>query len=155
MGFTVGELRELRAGSIGSENSRLYEGDEESSSIMRRLGVSALPKRKRRLICAYIADMRKAIREVARILVPDGRAIYVIGENTIKGVYVKNATMLSLIAVDAGLKLVATSRRPLPPNRRYLPPPSRGEESLDTRMRTEIVLHFKKPHVKRAGRRVY
>jgi hypothetical protein len=144
MGYTVGEIRKLRAESVGTEIGLPYEDDSELSSFMRRLELSELPKRQRQLVAAYIADMRSALREVARVLVPSGRAVYVLGENTIRGVYVRNAKIVSMLAKPLGLRLEKSSSRPLPSNRRYLPPPTGGLESMDTRMSYEIILQLRK-----------
>jgi hypothetical protein len=72
-----------------------------------------------------------------------------VGQFTLSGkiqyaAFVKNSAMLSLLAVQSGLVVEASSRRPLPSRRRYLPPPSRGAERMDTRMRSEIILHLRK-----------
>lgn len=99
----------------------------------------------------YIADMRRAMREVARVLVPGGKAVYVMGENTIRGTYIRNSRIISDIARLCGLKLKERRVRNLPANRRYLPPPSARNNSapMDTRMRREVVLAFVKPGVRR------
>jgi hypothetical protein len=111
-----------------------------------------LAARKRAIVAAYIDDMRAAIDEVARVLTPGGQAIYVIGDNTIAGIYVKNSEILISLAENAGLKLIEGATRPLPPNRRYLPPPTgKGEESFDGRMRNEVVLRFGKPVKRQAA----
>jgi hypothetical protein len=80
------------------------------------------------------------------VLVPGGRAVYVIGENTVRGTYICNSAIVTEVADLAGLKLTARRSRPLPPNRRYLPPPiaARSSASLDGRLRREIVLAFMK-----------
>jgi hypothetical protein len=98
------------------------------------------------MIClsAYIADMRAALKEVSRVLAPGGRAVYVVGENVVRGVYVRNSKLLRLLAESLGLRFEKSVRRALPPNRRYLPPPTNGRQSLDSRMRSEIVLQFRK-----------
>ena len=105
MGYTVGEIRGLRAESIGTEIGLPYEDDSEISSLISQLKLSALPKQQRQLVAAYIADMRLALQEVARVLVPGGRAVYVLGENTIRGVYVRNAKIVRVLASRHGLRL--------------------------------------------------
>ena len=145
MGYTVGEIRALRARSVGTEVGLPYSEDKEISALMRQLNLSALPKRQGKLVSAYIADMRAAVGEVARVLAPGGRAVYVIGENTIRGVYVRNAEIIRSLALGAGLHFEKSDRRPLPSNRRYMPPPTDRAESMDTRMRSEIVIQFRKP----------
>ena len=126
MGFTVGQLRSLRAESVGTEIGLRYEDDSEISSLISRLKLSALPERKLRIVAAYIADIRLALREVARVLVPRGQAVYVVGENTIRGVYVRNAQIVHVLGSRLDLRREHVSSRPLPSNRRYLPPPTTG-----------------------------
>ena len=125
MGFTIADLTRLRAESIGTEIGLDYEGDYQLSSFIKILRLKRLPQRQQRIMCTYIVDMRDAINEVARVLVPGGHAVYVIGENTIRGVFVRNAKLLRLLAEQAGLSVEASTRRRLPANRRYLPPPSK------------------------------
>jgi len=144
MGYTVTRIRELRAQSVGTEVGMCYEDDSEVSSLITQLRLAALPKRQKQLVAAYISDMRLALQEVARVLVPGGRAVYVIGENTVRGVYIRNAKIVRVLAAKLGLYLQKTSRRPLPANRRYLPPPTGGAQTMDGRMRYEIILQLRK-----------
>src|ERR1700730_7662390 len=81
MGFTIADLTRLRAESIGTEIGLDYEGDYQLSSFIKILRLKRLPQRQQRIMCTYIVDMRDAINEIARVLVPGGREIYVIGEN--------------------------------------------------------------------------
>jgi len=87
------------------------------------------------------------VREAARVLAPGGRAVYVVGENTLRGAFIRNSVILSGAAELAGLSLQGRHVRSLPPNRRYLPPPVAKEHplGLDARMGREVVLTFAKP----------
>jgi hypothetical protein len=145
MGYLVSDLRVLRSESVGTENGRSFGSDPEIVHIIHALRISRLSERMRNIIGAYIYDMRAALEEVERVLVSGGTAIYVVGENTIRGSYIRNSTMLRLVAKGAGLRLKAVTRRRLPPNRRYMPPPARGDRMMDSRMRSEVILHFAKP----------
>jgi hypothetical protein len=146
MGYNVGELGELRSDSIGTEVGRRMLQDRQVCRILRSLKIQELSSRQNAVIAAYIDDMRSAINEVARVLVPGGKAVYVIGENTIAGVYIKNAKILKSLARSAGLTFRSEKSRPLPQNRRYMPPPkSKRRASLDGRMRSEVILCFGKP----------
>jgi DNA modification methylase len=149
MGYNVSELSMVRKHSVGTEVGRKLLDDHEVAGILELLKIKKLAPRKRAIVSAYIDDMRAAIDEVARVLTPGGQAIYVIGDNTISGIYVKNSEILTSLAVNAGLKLLEGATRRLPPNRRYLPPPTgKGEESFDGRMRNEVVLRFGKPKLR-------
>jgi SAM-dependent methyltransferase len=144
MGYSVGALRRIRADSIGAEvsgaPSKLHE------RMIDRLGIpKALTPRVRGIFRRYVEDTRKAMNEVSRVLVPDGQAVYVVGENTIRGAYIPTARLVTKLANVAGLELVRRKNRNLPANRRYLPPPGVGRSAMDSRIRREVVLTFKKP----------
>lgn len=160
MGYNCAELRLLRSRSVGTEvGKRSAPGDEYASLLIKKLRLRPrLSARHKAVLARFIDDMHKAIHEITRVLVPSGKAIYVVGENTIRGTYIPNSTIVSAIAEDAGLVLEHESKRTLPHNRRYLPPPrnrARGV-ALDTRMRCEVILAFFKPvrrqTIRRSGR---
>ncbi|NPU68532.1 hypothetical protein HL667_26270 [Bradyrhizobium sp. 83012] len=145
MGSSVGELRKLRALSVGSEVGSSLKEDPVTNSFFAKLNLEDLPSRQQGLVATYIRDMHRSLSEASRVLVPGGRAIYVVGENTVRGVYIQNAKIVQLLAAEVGLIAERTSQRPLPPNRRYLPPPSAGRRNLDGRMRSEIIVELRKP----------
>jgi len=89
---------------------------------------------------------KKAIGEVARVLVPGGKAVYVVGNSTVRGTFVCNSALVEASALAHGLRLVRKSVRLLPASRRYLPPPCRSNAgTLGCRMRQEVVLTFECP----------
>jgi DNA modification methylase len=155
MGYRIPDLRLLRAESVGAEAGRATsQSDSEIRHIIADLNLAPrLGKRDEAVLARYIDDMRQAMREVARVLAPGGKAVYVIGENTIRGTYVPNSEIISAVARLCGLNLKERHVRSLPANRRYLPPPSarNNSASLDTRMRREVVLAFVKPASRRGG----
>lgn len=148
MGYTVGELRGIRTDSVGTEcgDQGAYE-DEEIREIIADLKLKPkLSTRNETVLAHYIEDMRKAVREAARVLSPGGRAIYVVGENTVRGTFIPNAKIVSAIAERSGLTTDSRRARTLPANRRYLPPPTarNAPEALGGRMRREVILSFSK-----------
>jgi hypothetical protein len=149
MGSTVDVLRDLRKKSVGTEVGEYQSllGDPSVALIAQLKLTSRLSPRKKAVLAHFITDMHMAIKEVSRVLAPGGRAIYVIGENTISGTYIRNANIIIALANLVGLKLKVQNTRTLPPNRRYLPPPLRGNRkaALNARMRREVVLQFVKP----------
>lgn len=143
MGHSVTDLRKLRGGAIGANASA--KPTEECDSVIRQLSLSPpLRERERAVLARYVGDMHLAMREIARVLAPTGSAICVVGENTIRGTYIRNALILSLVANICGLTLSSRHVRHLPANRRYLPPPSSSRAPLDRRIRREVILSFKK-----------
>jgi DNA modification methylase len=148
MGYRIPDLRELRAESIGAEAARSDSKDKPAiKKILASLKLKpGLSKRDEAVLTRYIGDMRRALGEVTRVLAPGGKAVYVVGENTIRGTYIRNSRIVCEIAKLCGLRLQERRVRNLPANRRYLPPPSsRKSNSMNTRMRREVVLAFAKP----------
>src|ERR1700692_4430690 len=70
-----------------------------------------------------ICSMHSAVEETARVLTPGGKAVYVVGENTVRGTFIPNAKIVSAVAELSGLKIENRRGRALPANRRYIPPP--------------------------------
>lgn len=148
MGHSIADLRRLRAESIGTEaGKRRHRKNADVRSIVAELNPSPpLAPRVQLILERYVDDVFLAVREVSRVLSPKGKAVYVVGENTIKGTFVRNSVLLSSVAQLCGLRLRKRVVRPLPANRRYLPPPSTrtSPSAMDTRMRREVILAFTK-----------
>lgn len=147
MGYSVKYLGSLRALSVGTE---VGAGEKfltkDARDIIGKLGLaSRLSSRHQAVLARYINDMTLAMAEVARVLVPGGLAMFVVGENTVRGTYIKTADILVAVAKRIGLRSVSRRSRILPANRRYLPPPGPRETNrLQLRMRREIIISFRK-----------
>lgn len=129
MGYAVGELRRLRSTIVGTEVGMDVRDDREIQTLLADLELQPkLQGRQEAILARYINDMRCAAEEASRVLVRDGRAVYVVGENTIRGTFVRNAMIVDAVASAAGLRCTSRRSRELPPNRRYLPPPSKERE---------------------------
>ena len=146
MGYAVGELRRLRSTIVGTEVGMDARDDREIQTLLADLELQPkLQGRQEAILARYINDMRCAVEEASRVLVRNGRAVYVVGENTIRGTFVRNAMIVDAVASAAGLRCTSRRSRELPPNRRYLPPPSKEREvALGNRLRREVVLTFQK-----------
>jgi hypothetical protein len=155
MGYRVSQLREIRAGSVGSEvASDQAQADVSIAEIARDLRLRPqLSSRDYRLLTQYIFDMHRAVGEVARVLRDGARAVYVVGDSTVRGTYISNSLIVTTVAQSHGLSLTSRQSRILPANRRYLPPPKReaGAEKMDGRMRREVVLVLERPRVDRGA----
>lgn len=148
MGHSVRELRKIRGNSVGAEAGMAQALEAEwVQSVIRELRLKpTLSNRHQALLARYIWDMGHALHEVSRVLRPGGRAVYVVGDSTVRGTFIRNSSILAAVAEDAGLLLRSRQSRTLPANRRYLPPPKRGGSTaaMDGRMRREVVLVFEK-----------
>jgi len=148
MGHNVSALRQIRRDSVGAEASSDKASDAPwVKSLIGGLHLSPqLPRHDQALLSRYVWDMDEALSEASRIVRPGGRAVYVVGDSTVRGTFVRNSSIVRAVAERRGLTLKTQQFRALPANRRYLPPPRRGRPSvmLDTRMRREVVLSFEK-----------
>ena len=147
MGYSVGDLRRIRSTTVGTEVGMDARDDREIQRIL--FGLKMQPKlqtRQEAMLARYINDMQHAVGETSRVLASNGKAVYVVGENTIRGTFIRNSMIVEAAASVAGLRCTARRSRELPANRRYLPPPSKQSETatLSNRLRREVVLTFQK-----------
>jgi len=139
MGYSIAALRSIRGTSIGAEIGG--GSDPVHGEVLDRLRLQpVLPPRMNGILRRYIEDTDRTVREVARVLAPGGQAVYVVGENTIRGTYIPTGQLVARLAGNAGLHVASRHLRDLPSNRRYLPPPGRGRTAMDTRIRREVIL---------------
>lgn len=146
MGQSVTGLRRVRAASVGAEAAAHSSvGHPDVNRVLQTLNLKPkLAPKQEHILSRYVDDMRVALREVGRVLKVGGKAIYVVGENTVRGTYIRNSSLVCEVANLAGLELESRRTRALPANRRYMPPPAVDANTMNARMRREVVLTFTK-----------
>ena len=146
LGHNIAALRQIRGESVGAESGRSEADDEKIATISKAMGrINKLPARFNRMITRYVRDMDGVVGEIARVLVEDGRALIVVGDCTLRGVYIRNSIAVRMLAEVHNLRLSWQKRRRIPDRRRYLPLPTKGSEgALAKRLRTEVVMLFSK-----------
>jgi DNA modification methylase len=146
MGHRISDLRELRGTMIGTERG-LWSLDGLPASLEQRLERASAEPREVALMRQYLADMRKVMSEVARILRPQGLAVLVVGPTMINAKRSDAADVFIELASAAGLRFVGSIQRSLDVSRRSLPPPqyNRSGVHLAKRMRREVVFIVRKP----------
>jgi len=148
MGHRIGQLRKVRSSNVGAEVG--FHGDLDVAffpKVLKEMGVSdRTSERLRRMLARYVHDVDAILSETARVLTGNGQAVFVVGDSTIGGTYIRNSKAIAWLGEKHGLDLMSTRRRQLPNNRRYLPPPSSkgAGEQLGKRMREEVILSFRK-----------
>lgn len=148
MGYSINELSNIRGDSVGAESGdQAALENEDIKKVISSLRLSPrLSPRHQGVLAHYVDDMWRAVREATRVLSPGGRAVYVVGENTVRGTFIPNAKLVSAVAELSGLKAQGQRARHLPANRRYLPPPTtqNAPNAIGARMRREVILSFSK-----------
>ncbi len=146
MGHGISEIRAIRARNIGAEVSGETTPNETTQEMVKSMvDIESLDKRRLGMVQRYVWDMGKVMEECARVLKHKGRAVFVVGDSAIGGVFIKNSEALIRLAHSNGLCLVSRNKRPIDTKRRYLPPPEfkSSGENLRGRMREEVILEFR------------
>jgi hypothetical protein len=88
------------------------------------------------------SGMRAVLSETKRVLRVGGKAVFVVGNCNLRQIFVENSKCIERLADELGIAVTTVRRRPLPENRRYLPPPesSGAGKQLNKRMREEVIL---------------
>ncbi len=143
MGHDVEETRELRSTNVGAEVSAdADDNDKATENIIEQMCDGHLQNRSRGMLRRYVRDLRRCVCENYRVLRPGGKAVYVIGNCNLRDTFVENSECVIALAAEAGFTVRPARRRPLPQNRRYLPPPGKrgAGAALHKRMREEVIL---------------
>lgn len=143
LGYKINEIRMIRGESMGVER-RLVSSDNNNlaAKISDILNVQALPMRQIKMIERYTMDACILMKEVARVLKPTGKAIFVVGDSCLKGTFVENSKIFSEAARFSNLVLKHREERELPIGSRYLPLPKDTSNALSKRMKSEVILEF-------------
>ena len=144
LGHRYSELSKTRSASIGAERAPDAPLSEQlTHEVQSYMGdLNDLPRRQRKMIDRYVADLYAMTSEISRVLRGSATATFVIGDSCLRGVFVSNSNGLAAAAELAGLKEVSRVVRELPQKHRYLPTPENG--SLAKRMKKETILTFMK-----------
>lgn len=145
LGYSIPELRGTRSSSIGAERGPDKASPDGAFAGIERAMVTdgKLIARHSAMVRRYAEDVYRMMSQVARVMREDADAVLVVGNSCLKGVFVQNSEGVAEAARQVGLCLTNTAERELPGNQRYLPI-SQGSGALDKRMRTEVILTFRK-----------
>ena len=147
LGYSIGTLAQVKAENVGIEKAPdKSHSIDLAHEITKGLScINKLERRKVNMIYRYSVDMYKVLSECYRVLNRNGQATFVIGNSCINEVFVENSKIINKAAAIVGFDLKKRTWRKIPENRRYLPPPNKSEGSvLKKRMRTEVVMTFRK-----------
>ncbi len=144
LGYDMASIREIRTASVGSERVLGATGITFSIDpyIVEAKG-STITDRHRGWVRRYATDMRRVLEQLSRVVRPGGKVVLVLGNSFLRGATIDNAGMTKALAVEVGLEPIRQTTRAIPARRRYLPPPGDSGNTLDARMRTEVVLSMR------------
>jgi len=143
LGYSVSELRRIRARSVGAEIVDDRADCAELTTFFSSLNES-VDEKKRRILRRYYRDLCALTNEAYRVLKSARTATYVIGNSKIKAQEVRNSDLLISAANRSGFCVIDRYERDIPENRRYMPFKSSSGSSLSKRMRSEHVIIFEK-----------
>jgi DNA modification methylase len=146
LGYQIATLTRIRAACVGAERAGEAGNEQLIKRVVARVeNMPQLPRPQQRMLDRYILDLYAALRAAHRVLKDDGRAVFVVGNSCLRGVFIRNSDVLQAVASHVGLDIISCAERELAPSRRYLPPPGgTSERRLEARMRTEVIMTFTK-----------
>lgn len=141
---------------IGSKSRT--RSDVELQSILGKKIVYQLEQKARNLrvpkaVHAYFIDLQETIAKFRKVLLPEGKVCFVIGDTTLYGVNVYNAGVIHELCLNSGFETDFVIKRRIPLKGKFLPSqrdPSTGvfkPRSLDMRIAYphELILLMKNP----------
>jgi DNA modification methylase len=148
MGYSLDNLRRIRSTNLGTETIAKAEiNDTKTDRIMAMMcPVGSLSNRNSGMLRRYVHDMRAVLSETKRVLRKGKKAVFVVGNCSLREVFIQNSKCIEGLAHELGMNINKVRSRPLPENRRYLPPPESctAGPALKKRMRDEVILTLEK-----------
>lgn len=140
MGHAIPELRQIRATSLGTERSKPATGSTDCFREIEKAlpSIRRLPERQANLVRKYAVDAEGMLSQMRKILRAGGTLATVVGNCNVRGYFIENSKLYSVLAARQGFRLVGQRKRPLTPSRRYLPIVS-SSTALEKRMKYEVV----------------
>jgi hypothetical protein len=140
LGYRVAELRRIRSISVGTEVGLRDTNPEVAGVKDAMVQPGLLPAAPDAMVFRFASDLTALMKELARVLRESGTAILVVGNSSLGGTFVNNASGVIHAASVAGLGVVTRVERNLPSQHRYLPMPKASDSALGKRMRTETIV---------------
>ena len=108
MGHRVGKIRKLRSTNVGAELSAHADRQEFVAQAVAEMGsVQLLEPRVKGMLVRYVVDMNKVLAEISRVLKKGGEAVLVVGDSTIRDIFVQNSRCLVFLGERNGLIMPA------------------------------------------------
>ena len=144
MGYSIPQLRSLRARTVGTERGSTRDISDGTRKVLSRQlrAMRSLPSREANFLFRYIIDLDRLIASYARSLRSRGGLTVVLGNSRLRDVFISSSSIFRDLAQARGLKLEEQYSRRLDASLRYLPESDRHLQ-LDRRMKREIVQRYR------------
>ena len=115
LGYRVEHLRRVRSNSIGAEKSIESLPTNDTLSIeSAMLGPSDPSRRLRHIVSRFAFDIHRLLGEIRRVLVEGGKAVFVVGDNCVQGLFISNSAGIRRAAEINGFRLESRETRETP-----------------------------------------
>jgi len=143
LGYTIPNLRDIRAGAVGTERTGPRYNSNEVADLEDAIEtIKALPQRQRAIVHKYAHDATLILREMKRVLTKNGLMVLVLGDSNLRGTPVYNSRIFEHLASQTGFVLDEERKRSLESNRRYLPIAD-SSGALAKRMKFEVLQAYR------------
>lgn len=142
MGHSIAALRDLRGQNIGSER-----GSARPEHLLQAFEAAVkgqVSPRREAVINRYLGDLDGLLSELARVTGDNGTITFVVANSTHSGTAVNIDDAIAELASASGLTEHGRIQRLIPTTSRYLPPPTSAGGKLDSRMKIETILTFRR-----------
>jgi hypothetical protein len=146
-GYTISDLRQRRAISIGSERGIREDVPPIVTKIVEAIEFEAVNPDaiNLRMLKRYAIDCVQFATELFRSIRPGGTAVLVVGNSTLRGNFIDNSRTVQLAMENAGFVMIRRREREIPPLHRYMAINTKDHASRAAkRMRSEVVLTFRR-----------
>jgi tRNA G10 N-methylase Trm11 len=147
-GHKISDLRVRRSASIGAERGLDAPASATVAAIVDVIESEAVDVAtlKRPMLERFAQDCVGFASQLRRTLKPDGKAVLVVGNSSLRGNYIRNDLIAQLAMEQAGFSLSDRYERDIPPTSRYMAMSSSGADlRITKRMRSEVVLTMGSP----------
>jgi hypothetical protein len=114
MGYSLRHLREIRGAEVGAERALSVTGFLLNRTLSQMGDVQELPARTQGMARRYVTDTDIVVSSVAKTLRPGGRALFVVGNSSLRGVFLRNDKTVEIAADGVGLQSISRTERELP-----------------------------------------
>ena len=141
LGHQIGHLGKVRSDSVGTARY-----PDSTSALVRSLvrKYPGLQPNHQGMLDRYALDMHTFMGQVSQALSHRGEAVLVVGDSRINDVFISNSIIIKKAAALNNLTMIERTTRPLPMSSRYLPPPMSTDSAMSKRMRSEVIMRFKR-----------